>query len=402
MDQMKEKFNNLSLRKSLILYVVLFVFATIVLCMMTADLCNSGVNKINASYPAMGEKYYLTNERGERLGEGNYIGTAPVIMSEKDIFLTGLLKLLPTVMTPVYSALCILAAAFLFYRNRLKAPLTELRRASEKISQNDLDFVISCSRQDEMGELCASFEGMRKALAGSFSEIWRSMEERKRLNAAFAHELRTPLTVLKGYTEILIGNEDRQVQETAITMSRHLSRMERYVESMSRLQRLEDVRPGLKEVPLQSFLESLSEGADMLCRQNEKQIFIENRTVSRKLLVDTEFILQVSNNLISNAVRYARNGVMLSFEEKLREDQSMKVEDGGILLTVSDDGPGFHKEILNRGISPYATGEKGSTGHFGLGLYICKIFCERHGGWLKIENTDSGAKITAFFRSGYC
>ena len=71
------------------------------------------------------------------------------------------------------------------------------------ISNNNLDFSIKYDSKDELGELCSSFETMRFTLANNFSEMWRQMEERKQLNAAFAHDLRTPLTVLKGYNEIL-------------------------------------------------------------------------------------------------------------------------------------------------------------------------------------------------------
>ena len=193
MGQMKECFGNLSLRKTLVLYVVFFTLAALLLCGATAFLCEKAVRKIYAAYPPVGERYYLTNEQGERLGEGTYISKTPTSLSDTDTRLLGLLDLLPTIMAPVYSALCILAAVFLFYRNRLKAPLDILKRASEKISQNDLDFTVFYDRKDEMGELCASFEAMRLVLAGSFSEMWRSMEERKHLNAAFAHDLRTPL-----------------------------------------------------------------------------------------------------------------------------------------------------------------------------------------------------------------
>ena len=94
---------------------------------------------------------------------------------------------------------CIIAAALLFYRNKLKKPLAELMAASEKISNNDLDFSIEYDSKDELGQLCTSFEIMRTALANNFTEMWRQVEERKQLNAAFAHDLRTPLTVLKGY-----------------------------------------------------------------------------------------------------------------------------------------------------------------------------------------------------------
>ena len=374
--------------------------AALILCGATAALCNDAVQKIHAAYPLAGEKYYLTNEKGERLGEGAYIKTSPAALSDRDSQLLDLLNLLPTVMAPVFSAMCILAAVFFFYRNRLKGPLAELKRASEKISQNDLDFTISCDRKDEMGELCASFEAMRSALVGSFSEIWRSMEDRKRLNAAFAHDLRTPLTVLKGYVEILNGNEEEQVRETAATMDRHLSRMEHYVESMGRLQRLEDMRPKLQEISLHPFLTSLYESTDMLCRQNGKQTLWIDRTTSQQVLLDAEFISQVSSNLVSNAVRYAENEVTLIFEEISYQETPFGTRENGILLSVLDDGPGFDKNMLNKAALPYATGEKSSSGHFGLGLYICKILCEHHGGWMKAENTASGAKVSAFFNNG--
>lgn len=94
-----------------------------------------------------------------------------------------------------------------------------------------------------LGELCSSFETMRFTLANNFSEMWRQMEERKQLNAAFAHDLRTPLTVLKGYNEILQSNHDPITKSTAATMRKHIFRLERYVDSMSHLRRLEDAQP---------------------------------------------------------------------------------------------------------------------------------------------------------------
>ena len=64
---------NLSLRKSLVLYIVLFVMFALALSIMTASVCETVADKINEKYPNTGEKYYLTNEQGERLGEGTYI-----------------------------------------------------------------------------------------------------------------------------------------------------------------------------------------------------------------------------------------------------------------------------------------------------------------------------------------
>lgn len=61
--------------------------------------------------------------------------------------------------------------------------------------------------------------------------------------------------------------------------------------------------------------------------------------------------------------------------------------------------PQQEKNILSKATNPYFTEEENHSEHFGLGLYICKILCEHHGGYLKIENCSIGAKVTAFFKS---
>lgn len=390
MDKIKRPGRNLSLRKSLMLYIIIFTMIALALTAMTFSVCNYTALKIKLSYPPTGEKYYLTNEQGEQLGEGGFIvdNDTRVPMSKQDEYALALLELLPIIATPVYSALSIIAAAFLFYRNKLKKPLAELRAASEKISSNDLDFLIECDSRDELGQLCTSFEIMRAALKNNFSEMWRQMEERGQLNAAFAHELRTPLTVLKGYNEMLQQSEHDGTKEIAATMGKHLSRIETYVDSMSRLRRMEDTQPECRPVPLQMFLSSLYESANIVCAQNGKLLLLQNEVSVSQLSFDGSFILQVCNNLISNAVRYAKTTVTLSFS----------LQDNFFVLSVSDDGKGFDKSSLYKVTAPYYTEETRHSEHFGLGLYICKLLCEQHGGYLKIDNISNGSKLTAFFK----
>ncbi len=387
MEKMKCFGGSLSLRKSLIFYIAAFVMLALALTVVTASICDRTVCGIRESYPVSGEKYYLTNERGERLGEGAFIGNVPAVLTARDERRIALLEVLPTAAAIAYSVSSIIAAVLLFYRNRLKKPLAGLRAASEKISDNDLDFSIRYDRQDELGELVRSFEVMRAALADNFSEMWRQVEERRQLNAAFAHDLRTPLTVLKGYHEMLLTSECEQTREIAVTMGRHLSRMEAYVDSMSRLRRLEDMEPEYEEVFLPAFLSSLEESARILCVQNGKKLYLNNGASDGRLSIDRAFISQVCNNLMANAVRYARDAVTLSFS----------LQDRGLLLTVADDGKGFDPDSVQEAVKPYFTQESDRSEHFGLGLYISKLLCGRHGGCLKIENTADGAKVSAFF-----
>lgn len=387
MELLKRRWRDLSLRKTLVVYITAAALLALVLCGMTNDLCGMGIREIHAGYLDSMEKYYLTNERGERLGQGAYIGADVIPLSPEDQKAVDILRALPTVMTPMWSALCILGAALLFYRNKLKRPLAELRLASEKISQNDLDFTVAVHSMDELGRLCASFETMRAALTQNFSEMWRQMEERKRLNAAFAHDLRTPLTVLKGYNEILQAGGDEQTRTTAITMQRHISRLENYVDTMSRLRRLEDTQPIYRQTPLKALAASLYESGTIICERAEKRFSMQNRTTSPALSLDGDLISQVYGNLIANAMRYAVSSVELCLEETQE----------GLLLSVSDDGPGFDKTSLEKAVDPYFTREKAN--HFGLGLYTSKMLCEHHGGWLRVENPPSGARVKCFFKT---
>ena len=389
MGQVNCRKHYLSLRKSLVLYVIAFVVLAVFLSVTTFSICDGVAEGIRASYPPSGEKYYLTNEQGEQLGDGTYIGTVPVPMSKEDERTIALLEKLPIVATPLYSAFCIIAAALLFYRNRLKKPLAELRTASEKIANDDLDFSIDYDNNDELGQLCASFEIMRTTLADNFSKMWRQVEERKALIAAFAHDLRTPLTVLKGYNEMLQASDNSQTRETAATMGKHISRMENYVSSMSNIRRMEDTQPEYKLIGLQPLVSSLYDSAKIICTKNGKELILQNDISVLQLSLDSAFISQVCNNLISNAVRYARTLVTISFT----------LHDNGLLLSVSDDGNGFDKDSLQKAANPYFTGESSHSEHFGLGLYICKLLCEHHNGYLKIENTATGANVSAYFKS---
>ncbi len=230
---------------------------------------------------------------------------------------------------------------------------------------------------------------MRGTLADNFSEMWRQVEERKRLNAAFAHDLRTPLTVLKGYDEMLQASGDTVTQETALTMAKHILRLERYVDSMSNLSRLEDGKPQSDGSGAGEHIAALIESAEILCKQGGKKLNVLNTVPDVSMCVDWSFISQVSNNLISNALRYAVSEIAITYAGST----------AGLFLTVTDDGKGFSKEVLHKAPTPYFTEEKNHAEHFGLGLYICKMLCERHGGYLKIENLANGARVTAFFKT---
>ena len=152
---------------------------------------------------------------------------------------------------------------------------------------------------------------------------------------------------------------------------------------------MEDTQPEYKLIDLQPLVSSLYDSAKIICTKNGKELILQNDISVLQLSLDSAFISQVCNNLISNAVRYARTLVTISFT----------LHDNGLLLSVSDDGNGFDKDSLQKAANPYFTGESNHSEHFGLGLYICKLLCEHHNGYLQIRNTVNGANVSAYFKS---
>lgn len=272
-------------------------------------------------------------------------------------------------------------AGVLFYQLKLKGPISVLQMGTERIRAHDLDFTIPEVSKDELGQVCAAFETMRAELLRSNQELWRQAEERKRLNAAFAHDLRNPITVLKGTVKLLRrGAEDEQALERLEVYTR---RIEQYVEAMSGVQRLEQLPVEPRPVSLSQLGNELEETAGLLapalslsCR------FPKEGWVN----LDHGLFLTVAENLIANTVRFSRSKLELTLE----------TDSGFLTLTAADDGPGFPQELIQNGPKPFGKRD-GDAAHFGMGLYTCKLLCQKHGGDLRLQN-GPGAVVLASFK----
>lgn len=316
------------------------------------------------------------------------------IYTDSDHFLDRFLGVVSVLCIPVVYVSAITFCAMMFFKKKLREPIGILTSATGRIAENSLDFHVTYGPRDEMGRLCDSFEKMRAALETNNAEMWRQMEERRRLNAAFSHDLRTPLTVLKGHAELLkseIPDETisrQEILQEVDAMSAHIGRLEKYVGAMSRLQRLEDVEIHIEPVPAMAFAESLKESAEILCGEKAMGFAASPGLVWN---VDPEVVTQVFENLMSNAVRYAESWVKVRLEQR----------ENDLLLTVSDDGPGFSNQGLEKATEPFYRADNSTEGHLGLGLNICRVLCERHGGGVKVENApEGGARVLAWFATG--
>ncbi|EGT4675903.1 sensor histidine kinase [Clostridioides difficile] len=316
--------------------------------------------------------------------------------SDYDKTLLNIINILQLVLPLIFFIGLLLLADIIFYKVKLKTPIEILNKGAMEISNNNLDFCLEYNNNDELGNLCNAFEKMRSELNKNNIKMWTMINDRKQLNAAFSHDLRNPLTVLKGYSNYLTKYiptgklSDEKILSTTQLISEHINRIEYYVENMSNAQRLEDLVVSKSMSNINKFIENLDENISIIAKQEGKSFTLKSQINNINLFFDENIILRVVENIISNAFRYARNNVsiLIYLEQEL------------LTFVIEDDGIGFSKESLKLALRPFYRDKtlNDSNAHFGMGLYISKILCEKHGGSISIENNSTNsAKITAKF-----
>ncbi len=308
---------------------------------------------------------------------------APSMQAEITVFLLSTLQFLLPIL---FFVMALLLTASLFYRQKLKKPLEVLTAGAKRIMNHDLDFTLTASSQDELGQLCNAFETMRRSLLLNNQQLWRQAEERKRLNAAFSHDLRNPVTVLKGSAKlarqsVISGQTDpAALLEHLTRIEQYTDRIARYVETMSSVQRLEQLQPQKLSIPFRTLSDELEQSLLFAAQDFQKQLLFSTAGQDSALMLDKSMLFEIAENLTANALRFARKTVSVT----------LFLQSGCLTLTVEDDGDGFGPEQLKNGIQPFSKGTEESE-HFGMGLYLCSLLCEKHGGTLQIKNGTAGA-----------
>lgn len=283
------------------------------------------------------------------------------------------------------------SAAAIYYRMKLKAPILQLQEGMKRIQDNDLDFSIGYSSDDELGQLCRSMEKMRKELRHNNKTLWETLRQRKLLNTSVAHDLRTPITVLRGYLDFLEKNipQDRLTEEmlmdTVSSMQGAVLRLERYAECVRDVEKIESIEIKREQQDMVSLLKEMESNICQL-EDDKKVVFLTDISLP-SINIDKSVVFRVLENLLQNAMRYRKEKVIVEVYQR----------DSLFLISVKDDGKGFSEEDLRQATNMFYGKEKGSE-HFGIGLGVCRLLCEKHGGFLKIGNNEfSGAYVIAAF-----
>ena len=282
-------------------------------------------------------------------------------------------------------------ASTIYYQKKLKIPIAQLQNGVEKIQEDNLDFHVEYNEDDELGELCCSMEKMRSELWQKQKALWESLEQRKLLNASVAHDIRTPITVLKGYLDYLekMIPQDKLTEDmlldTVSSMQGAVNRLEQYVDCVRDVEKIENIEIEKRPENVKRLLDEMRSNVQQL--ETNKEILISSNIMTMdEVRLDKSVLFRIFENLLQNALRYAKKQVRINISQKK----------DFLILTVEDDGNGFAGKDLEKAATVFYSSDKEGQ-HFGIGLSICRILCEKHGGLLSISNNKNkrGACVTA-------
>lgn len=261
-------------------------------------------------------------------------------------------------------------------------PLMHLDRAAAEVARQNYNCHVEVSSEDEIGRLARTFNAMCASIRDARDELIR--QERistiARLSSSIVHDLRNPLAAIYGGAEMLVDAEltPEQMKRLALNIYRSSRRIQELLQDLLNISRGKVAQPEvcrLHEV-VAAAVESLTPAATS-----------QGVTISVDVPEPIEAALardrmeRVFLNLIDNALEVMPDGGTIRI--------TAGVEQGSVVVSVTDTGPGIAPEIRGRLFQPFVTA--GKKNGLGLGLAMARQTVLDHGGDLWVEAARQGA-----------
>jgi signal transduction histidine kinase len=283
-------------------------------------------------------------------------------------------------MGPHYAAWATLALLLLStlgayaYVRRLFRPLEDIHDGAVRFGRGDFAYRIPVRCDDELGDLALQVNTMA-------ADIQRMLEAKRAMLLAISHELRSPLTRARVNAELVDDSEAK----TALL--RDLAEMRDMITDLLETERLAAGHAKLQREP-----------ADLNAVVHEtldthftgREIRAELAPGLPPLALDRVRLKLLLRNLLDNALRHSAGASQPPVVRTSRTDEAIE-------LTVRDFGPGVpaeHLPHLSEAFYRADAARQRATGGVGLGLYLCRLVVQAHGGTLDIRNAEPGLMLT--------
>ncbi|KMJ52427.1 two-component sensor protein [Vogesella sp. EB] len=254
--------------------------------------------------------------------------------------------------------------------------LAALRDTSLRLAEGDLGARAPAARSP-------LFSPLQRQLNSMAEKLETQMETRQALAHAIAHELRTPVARLRfGLTMMDEAESDDERRGYRDGMERDMQELDELINvslSYSKLDRGE-VPLEYDTIDLEEWFEDLIELVQPL-RPTLLQLTLD--CARGEATFDRRLVYVATRNLLLNAFKYARQQVCMT----------VAVEQGQLIITVDDDGPGIPEKERERIFDPFQRLDRSrdrATGGYGLGLSFVRLIAHHHGGKAWIAQSPQG------------
>ena len=295
------------------------------------------------------------------------------------------------------SILIVLACIFIMFSTAISiyihrefvTPIRALQEGTEAIKDGDWEHPVTVNADNELGELCDSFNDMRSQVRESMLMRVDSEEKNKELIANISHDLKTPITAIKGYVEGImdgVADSPEKMDKYIRIIYNKANEMDAMINELSLYTKLNcnAIPYNFTALSLDAYMDDFME--DMSEREPEKcRIHYENACApGTRVTADPEQLGRVISNIVTNSRKYCDKDIC---EIHVR----VKPVNDMVEFEFEDNGCGISEEdlpyIFNR---TYRADEaRRSMGGSGLGLAIAKKVIEEHGGTMWAKSTLS-------------
>jgi len=265
----------------------------------------------------------------------------------------------------------------LLFSRRILLPLRAIMQASQRIAEGHYAERVKVVGADELGQLAERFNQMAE-------KLHQVESMRRQLIGDVSHELRTPLTAIKGSMEGLMDGVLPATDETYQQIHQEADRLNRLVDDLQELSRVEagayelDLRP----TQIAPMLETLAKRFRQQFETKGVPLDVSMPADLPPVQADEYRILQVLTNLTGNALQYTPEGGTVTI--------SAARTNGKVEIRVEDTGAGIAPEHLSHLFDRFYRVDKSRSrmagGGSGIGLTIAKYLVEAHGGEIRVES----------------
>ncbi|MEZ4888097.1 MAG: 7TM diverse intracellular signaling domain-containing protein [Chitinophagales bacterium] len=255
-------------------------------------------------------------------------------------------------------------------------------------------------------EICANVVA-QSSMALQRADLWTQLKESREKFEALkeeldqftymvSHDLREPLRTISSFIKVLEKHYGKKLDDAGNELMHYISngsnRMQLMIDSLLKYARLS------KEVTLKqiSVKECISQAVANLSRRIYEHNATINVDISHNIFGNEQQLIQLFQNLISNAIKYQREDIapIINITEKIENEE--------VIIEVADNGIGIAPENYDRVFEIFSRlGDRYSTDSAGIGLSICKKIMDNHEGGIWLESTmNEGTHFFLSFKNG--